>query len=358
MLPQAPDRAIAAARRGLFVTAAARFLAAVPLAAFLLCNAAADSQPPTRINGVMYLGDLPTVVADRQGFFDRRNLNAVVAYEYSGKRNLELLRAGRTDFALMALTPMVLDALSDPDPGEADDPVILASVVHSTRLNQVVALAGAGIDAPVDLRGRRVGLMKGTNAEFVWWLFAAYHGFDPLSVTLVDNAIADLPAALINGDVDSAVIWEPWTSRLRQRAGSGLRTFAGSNVYTAKWVVVALRGFVERHPERARAVLMAYREAIEFIDRHPDAAMQLYSDHDRIPVEALRPSWDALVYELSLDWSLIATLQQQLDWARRAGYASSLAEPGVLRLLAPGPLRSVVPVAVSVPGASALEAQQ
>ncbi|MDZ7842737.1 MAG: ABC transporter substrate-binding protein [Gammaproteobacteria bacterium] len=325
------------------------FLLAVPLAMFMRC-AAAESQTATRINGVTYLGDLPTVVADRRGLFESRNLHATVTYEYSGKRNLELLRAGRTDIALMALTPLVLDAVADPDPGQPDDPVILASLVHSTQLNQIVVLPESGIDEPADLPGRRVGLMKGTNAEFVWWLFAAYHRFDPFAATLVDLPVDELSDALIDGGVDAVVIWEPWTSRLRHAVGGRLRSFTGSNVYTAKWVVAARRDFVEREPERVRAVLGAYREAIEFIDRDPAAAMGLYADHDGIPLDALRRIWDALIYELSLDWSLIATLQQQLDWARRAGYAASGTETEVLKMIAPAPLSAVAPAAVSVPG--------
>ncbi len=333
----------------------ARLLAAAPLAVCLNGTAVADSQPPTRINGVMYLGDLPTVVADRRGLFERRNLQATVSYELSGKRNLELLRAGGTDIALMALTPLVLDALADPDPGRPDDPVILASVVHSTRLNQVVTLAERGIEQPTDLSRRRVGFMKGTNAEFVWWLFAAYHGFDPNSSTTVDEPVDALMDAVASGGVDAAVIWEPWTSRLRERVGDRLRLFSGSNVYTAKWVVVALRSFVEHQPERASAVMAAYREAIEFIDREPGAAMRLYADHDDVPLEMLQQNWDALVYELSLDWSLIATLQQQMEWGRRAGYATSGIEPEVLPLLHPGPLHDVAPGAVSVPATGTLE---
>jgi ABC-type nitrate/sulfonate/bicarbonate transport system substrate-binding protein len=278
-----------------------------------------------------------------------------VSYEFSGKRNLELLRAGGTDIALMALTPLVLDALADPDPGRPDDPVILASVVHATRLNQVVTLAERKIERPAELAGRRVGLMEGTNAEFVWWLFAAYHGFDPDSTILVDQPIESLLDAVVGGGVDAAVIWEPWTSRLRERVGDRLRLFSGSNVYTAKWVVVALRSFVERQPERARAVLAGYRDAVEFIDREPGAAMRLYADHDDVPVAMLEPSWDDLIYELSLDWSLIATLQQQLDWGRSAGYATSGADPEVLALLHPGPLQDVAPGSVSVPGTGILE---
>lgn len=336
---------------GRFAAGCGRATVGLVLAALLAGAAAGDAGTVTRIDGVMYLGDLPTVVADKRGFFGRQNVNAEVSYRFSGERSPERLRSGRADFALMALTPLVMDLLADPNPGQPDDPVILASLVHSTRLNQVVALADSGFGQPVELRGQRIGLMKGTNAEFVWWLFAAYNGFGPESATLVNRSIEALPDALIDGEIDAAVIWEPWTSRLQHRVADRLISFAGSNVYTAKWVLVAPRRIVEQQPELSRAVLTAYREAIGYIDRQPEAAMRLYAGHAGVEMAMLRDNWDALVYELSLDWSLVATLQQQLDWARRAGYQLVSGEPEVLAMMDPGPLRLVEPGAVGIPAA-------
>lgn len=308
----------------------------------------------TRIAGATsYLGDLPTLVADRQGYFARHGVHAELIYEGPGKRNLARLRAGDTDFALMALTPLVLDRLADTSPGEPDDPVILASLVHSTQLNQVVALAGSGIEHPADLAGRRVGLVRGTNAEFVWWLFAHYHGLDPAAVELVDYGVAALPEALVAGEIDAAVLWEPWTARLRQRVGERLRAFAGSNAYTAKWVLVTRRETAARRPDHCRAVLAAYRNAIAFIRDEPGSARRIYIEHTGVTAEALDAHWDPVIYDLNLDWSVLATLQQQLDWARGNGAGAGGPVPDVLPLVAPGPLRALAPGAVGIPQAPA-----
>lgn len=329
---------------------------AVALSLLLAAGAAAQTAPPVRIAGVVYLGDLPTVVAREEGLFRRHGLDARVELNDSGRDNLQRLRAGETDFALMALTPLVLDALADPDPGGADDPVILASLVHSTRLNHVVTLAGRGIATAADLAGRRLGLARGTNAEFVWWLFAHFHDLDPGTVELVDLAVAALPQALAKGTVDAAVVWEPWTSRLREAQGPALREFDGSNIYAAKWVLVASRRLVASRPERVQGVLASYRAAIEFIERRPEAALAHYTGltgRTPRPPAAGGPLVD---YQLSLDWSLIATLQEQLRWARTAGHGpASTAGVAVPALLNAAPLRRLQPTAVSLPASLGTE---
>lgn len=311
--------------------------------------AESDHESSVRIAGVDYLGDLPTIVADKNNYFQRHGIEADVDYGASGKENLQRLRSGEIDFAMIALTPIVIDRLSDASPGGAGDPVILASVVHSTELNQVVTVAGHGIEAPRDLAGRRIALPMGTNAEFVWWLFAGFHGLEATAVHLINHTAEDSMKLLLSGEVDAAVLWEPWTTRLRQLAGDTLHVFTGSNIYTAKWVIVTTRRMVDEQAERCQAILAAYRDAIEYITRNPDTSIRMYSRHAGIEqqdllIEKLFPD-----FSLGLDWSLISTLQQQFAWAELAGYGPANAEINILSLIASAPLKTVAPKFVGIP---------
>jgi len=323
-----------------------------PWLLFLLAAALApgsEAHAQVRIAGVVYLGDLPTVVAEHDGLFAAHGVDAVVELNVSGRFNLARLRAGETEFALMALTPLVLDRMQDATPGAADDPVVLASLVHSIRLNDVVTLAGSGIETPADLRGRRIALAAGTNAEFVWWLFSHFHEIDPNQAQLVDRPVEDIPLALARGEADAAVVWQPWTIRLEERFGDRLRRFPGAGVYSAKWLLVTTRGLVAGRPGLARQVLAAYRDAIERIEREPGRAIDAYARRSGVAAAALRRSWSALDYDLSLDWSLVAAFREQLDWARRSGHPAVPGEISVVPLLETGPLRTLFPAAVGVP---------
>ena len=328
-------------------------LAALLVFPLLLCPwggivRAADSAP-VRVAGADYLGDMPTVIAEQEGLFERQGLKVNVALHHTGSKNLGLLRAGEADFALMALTPIVLDRLADPSPGGPDDPVILASLVHSTRLNHVVASASGPVETPSDLVGRRVALRKGTKAEFVWWLFAHFNGFSPDAAELVDYPVTRIADALQDGEVDAAVLWEPWLSRLNESGGKTFRSFPGSNVHTAKWVLVTTRAAALEHPGRSEAVLAAYRDAIALIDRAPEAAIATYARRADIAEDVLRRNWPKLDYQLNLEWSVLATLQQQMDWAMRTGRRRASQSGGVLDLIDATALRSLDPAAVGIP---------
>ncbi|MCS3902452.1 ABC-type nitrate/sulfonate/bicarbonate transport system substrate-binding protein [Methylohalomonas lacus] len=310
----------------------------------------ADNSSTMRLSGVDYLGDLPTLIADRNGHFQQSGLAIEVQYTDSGKANLQRLRNGRVDYALMALTPLVIDTLEDNTPGEPNDPVILASLVHASHFNHVVTLAER-IQTARALQGGRVGMAKGTNAELVWWLFSAYHKLDKSAITLVDYPIDKLPQALLNGAIDAAVMWQPWVAKLSAQADTGLLKLPGSNVYTAKWLLVSRREVVDQHPEVTRTLLNAYQAAIDDIARNPDAVLQQYADRAGIDAQHFADSWQNLAYALNLDWSLITTFQQQQAWAYQMGYGDGhpSGPSRILPLLAPAALRSIAPSAVGLP---------
>jgi len=309
----------------------------------------ADSCGPVRVAGVTYLGDLPTLVARQESLFAEHGLGVEVVFNESGKHNLDELRAGRTDFALMALTPLVIDQLNDATPGEADDPVIVANLVHATSLNDVVALVGPDDSPPADLAGKRVGLAAGTNSEFAWWLFAQYRGFDPHAATVVHVPVGSLQAALESGRIDVAVVWQPWSAQLRQHFGDRLRSLEGGDIYIAKWVLVTTRQNVETRPDCVATLISAYRDAVDFIERNPDHTIEVYARETGLPVAILQEIWAETDYDLNLDWSLIAAYQQQAGWARRAGYGTAGGDAHVFTLIEPRPLATVFPSAVSIP---------
>ncbi len=330
------------------------FLFAVGLG--LLCLGSAvvtGSEPePLRIAGVDFVGDLPTRVAQRRGFFDETGLDVRVRYSSAGRGALQRLRRGETDFALMTLTPLVIDHLADVSPGGPDDPVIVSNLLYSSRLTRIVTPASSSVQSPQALRGKRVGVMKGTNAELLWWLFATRHGLESASVTLVDVPVESINDYLLAGKIDAAAIWEPWLSRLEARTGTGVHSLPGVEIYSVRWVLVTTRSRLRERRGAVEALLAAYDRAVEWIERHPRQAMRLHADRAGVDPGIVRRYWDGLAYHIDLDWSLVFALQEQMNWAALRGYSVANPEPVAMTLIEPSPLRRYDPLRVPFRGTS------
>lgn len=310
----------------------------------------APSLQPVRIAASIDLGDLPTLVAEDRGLFAQHGLDAKVSFGHSGERNLERLRQGDVDFALMTLTPLVIDHLIDSSRGGPEDPVILAGVLHSTDIARVVFLRDRGINEPSDLGGRQVALPAGTSAEFLWWLFSTFHGLQPNIRLVHEHPAAEIPALLPAGAIDAAVIWQPWIAKMQRRLDDDLGQFPVSELYASKRVLVTSRRTASDSRDLCMAMLATYRDVIELISQEKGETLALYAERVGLSAAALDEDWQRqlLDYELSIDWSLIAALQQQAYWAMvREGLSNQIID--ITALIDESILRALLPGAVGIP---------
>lgn len=318
----------------------------IPVVLLLSLPTLAD---PLRISGMNYLGDLPTLVAERNGFFARHHGDVEAIQGESGRDNLRRLRAREIDFALMHMTPLVFDALANPTRGGPDDPVILANLSHARPVIHLMLLDAGGAAPGEALRGRRVGVPRGSNAEYVLHVIASIAGISNDEYTVVDMEAAEMGDALASGRIDAASVWDPWTRRLRDRFGDRLTEEPDLGSYVSRWVLVARRGSVDSDPEHAIAVLRAYRDAVDWIQANEEAALAISEAHGSGaagPPIGLAPD---LLFDVTLDWSLIASYRQQIAWARARSDMDDNEVPSFMDIVAPAPLAAIAPEAVLMP---------
>ncbi len=83
----------------------------------------------------------------------------------------------------------------------------------------MLARQDRGIKAPEDLKGKTVGITAGSSGHFFLSLFLTYHQMPMSDVKIVDLEPARLSQALIEGQVDAIVTWEPYINTNQEGPG-------------------------------------------------------------------------------------------------------------------------------------------
>lgn len=308
--------------------------------------ATAAQADPLRIMGVDYAGDLPTLIAERNGHFAASGTDVTISRGASGSANLAALRAGRTDFALMAMSPLVLDVLADPDPGQPDDPVILANLSHASPLIRILRRDDGMDPADASFAGLRVGVPRGTNADYVWHLFRSVNDIGADDVSVIDMHPRDMAAGFAAGRIDMAVLWNPWARDMQAQLGARIRVIPDAGMYVSRWLLVARRETVAQDIAATRDILAAYGAAVDWIQENPKAALEVLRGTEGATTDTT-PAW--MMFDVTLDWGLFTSFRQQMIWARSQGYRDTAQSPGFLDLIADAPLAAHSPSAVLLP---------
>ncbi len=279
-------------------------------------------------------------IAQQNGYFAARGVDVEERRFTVGRDALAALMRGEVDAAIAYETPVVQAA------PRAPDLEVLTTVHLSSRNTRVVARADRGVRREEDLRGKRIGVSRGTSAEFFLQVLLTSAGLRSDEVRIVDLPVEAAAGAVVRGELDAAVAWAP-------HADAALRTLGRNGTELATDVYLEVSTLLTRtalRQERGAAlvrVIEALADAERLAEARPEeafAALRLaFPDVD---VEDLRTQWGRIEPSLGVSNVLATALEREDEWMR-AGAKVDVRPLDLGRLLRPELLARVEPEAVT-----------
>lgn len=311
------------------------------LAGSLALSFAAQSVPLT-----LAIADLPgfstALIAEDQGYFAAEGLDLKIIHCVNGKRCLKHLTDGEAQYATVADTPVVLLAIS----GAKFE--ILSQIATTSLENHFLARSDRGIRVAADLKGKRIGILKGTSAHYFADTLLLFNGLGPSQVTLVPMDNTDAAGPLIRGEVDAAGLYNPVWQKAQAAIGRQLITIPNPNIFSVTTVVVGISRAAGGKEADAIKLLRALKRADKLIDISPAKARSIVATRLKLAQADMDAMWGDYDFNLSLSQPLIAALEAQTRWALRESLVPGGKMPDYLDYVDVGPLRAIDAKAVSI----------
>ena len=281
-------------------------------------------------------------IAFIKGYFENEGLDFVVQQHQSGKSAFNAVIEGEADLATAAETPIMHAIMR----GEK---IYILTTISSTEKNKmIVARKDKGVSIPNDLKGKKIGVPVGTNAEFFMDSFLIMHGISRDEVEVINvesNAIVD---TLTGGEVDAVSTWNPYINILQEGLGDNGVTFSGEGIYRETFNIVTKQDFANENPETIKKVLRALIKAYEFIEENLDEAQEIVAGRIGMDIPALSELWKLYDFRVTLDQSLLVTLEAEARWAIKNKLTDATEVPNYLDYIYMDALEEVKPEAVGI----------
>jgi len=285
---------------------------------------------------------LPLYVAESEGMFDDVGLRVAMTECTSGQRCMKMVLDGTIDVGTVGDTPIVFNSFS------SSDFVVLGTIASTPGDLKLIVRRDAGITAPVALQGHKIGIVPGSTSQYFLDSFLLTHGVDLQQVTTVPMQPDAMLAALQSRQVDGVSIWEPHGFRIIGAMKSSVLLLPSEGVYSVTFNLVAHRRLAGVRDADLSRLLKALVQAEQFIQRYPERAKAIMRRRLASDDAFVQWVWPQQVFRLSLDQSLLKTLESEARWALREGHVSGHAPPNFLPLLYRAPLTAVNPAAVGI----------
>jgi aliphatic sulfonates family ABC transporter substrate-binding protein len=165
--------------------------------------------------------------------------------------------------------------------GSAQGVPLRVIALESVTKNALIAKIGSPIKTVADLKGKRVGTVKGSGAYFAMVKLLNTAGLDG-KYDFVDMQMPSLLPAFTQGDVDAIWVWEPWASRA---ATEGRRIADEINIFGAYpgAPIMARSDWLVEQPEAVRRFLAALHMAQQSYHKNPSHAVAAMASELGIP---------------------------------------------------------------------------
>lgn len=253
-------------------------------------------------------------VADAKGYFKKYGIEPELSTFSFGIDTLNAALTNRVD-AGMGMDYAVLTSV-----GKADLKVL--SLINTPKEANQTLFARNGLSKPEDLKGKKLGVQKGTVNEYIWGKYFETFHIDKKDVTLVPlQSTAEILAAYERGDIDTAWFSGTFIEKAAKVNGSKPLNDLSAIKFRMRGYFVAQGALAKEKPELFVNLHKALDEASAFIKDHPEEAADIAAKALKVPKDAvlkeIKEQWD---FDVRFSQEDFDHLQQIKAWTVSNGY--------------------------------------
>lgn len=262
----------------------------------------------------------PFWIAKKKGFLDEELQNAGFRLQWQpfslGPMVNEAFAAGKIDLGVMGDFPAVAGRAA------GTDYRIAGEMSRAPKALALVVKEGSGIRSVQELRGKKVATTRGAYGQKLLALLLEKNGLQQNDISFVNMSMEDLAPALLRGDVDAGVMWDPILTKLESQRE--IRILAdGTDVYNGYAVLLASGDVLECYPAAVSAVLRAYQRGKDYMEKNQTESVKLLLEDMKMPQEQLVVILKKFRYGAPLDEAFEKDLQNTQIFMHQQGLIKS-----------------------------------
>jgi NitT/TauT family transport system substrate-binding protein len=280
-------------------------------------------------------------VAERTGIFDKHNVDAEIFTFSYGIDTINAAILGETDSA------EAMDFAAASRFSESNKLRIIATISTSLPTGSHFYTRHNGVNSPGDLKGKRIGVSKGTVDEYIWARFFEKYGINEKEVTQVYlSSNAELLAAYQANEIDAFRIGADIEKAVQAIPGSRNLGDQGLSGHLSIGFLLLNADIIAKDPVGVERFLKALDEATVYIKNHPEETAKIANEDLKIPVDAALRTIENHVYQLRLLKEDVDQIAKVADWSYKNGLFRN--EYNIYDYVDPAPLRNALPDRVTI----------
>src|SRR5215470_15845712 len=274
-------------------------------------------------------------VAKEAGLFEKNGLDVTINTGPSGSAMVPFLINNQVNAAYGSDLAGVINHNLDNN---------IVAVADGTYLVKWLSVVGRNIPDMAGLKGKRVGVAKGTGGEIFWNRVVEKLKLNPVDYQIVDIEAPEMVAAIERGNIDAFATWEPWPTRALMNVKGTKILQDAEGIYNNINFVYMNRGWIEKNEDSAVRFVRALVEANDLLQKDTPAATAMVAKFLKMPIELTRELMPKMEFDMNLTDRSLGAVKISEDQLRSQGKMKAPLD--YARYLYPDLLKKVRPESV------------
>jgi len=284
----------------------------------------------------------PFYVAKAIGSFDDTCVSVEFDEVIGGQRAFAKVMRGEVDFGTSSDSVIAFQSLAH------KAFVTHAVFVQSDNDVKFFNRPKANVTSAADLKGKRVGVTKGTASEYFLSTLLALEGLTTDDVKLQYFKPEELIDGFIYNEIDAFIPWEPYAFQSIKLLGDQVKIHNTKNVNTLSFNLISQTAD-NLLVNKAKCILEGLSTAIDYIASHPNESKKIVIKELQLSPDLIDWVWPDYIFKLGLNQSLILSIKSQAIWAVSTKMTSHTEVPNAEHYIDSRAMLKVSPGAVNIP---------
>ncbi len=280
-------------------------------------------------------------IAEDEGIFSRNGLNATIFYCDTGLACVKGMADGDAEIAASSEYPVAGLVL-----GQENISVICS--IDKYQGQYIVGRKDHGIEQVSDLRGKEIGVARGTITEFYLGRFLYLNSISLQDVTLQNVRPSQFADSIGNGSVDAILVPQDYLNPVKERLGSNAIVWQAQSNQNAFGVLTCRDDWIASHPGTINKLLKSLVQAENYAISHPAESKAILQKRLNYTEEYMATIWPQHQYSLTLDQSLITAMEDEGRWMIENNLIREKQLPNFLDSVHEDGLKAIKPEAVNI----------
>ena len=224
------------------------FISAILILSFSFgCSHSGKTEPIT-ISTIPYEKSALIYIAEARKYFASNGLDIKIKDYETGVAAVDAIIKGDAEIAACSEFVVVGKI-------QTGEKIAVISSIGETQDDYIMVRADRGINKASDLKGKKIGLVRKTAAEFYLGRFLDLHGMNMRQLRIVDIKATEFEEAIMSGDFDAIVTWQPYAFQLKRKLGNKIALWPVQSSQLMYWNIVGTRDWLSTHREKVKRVL-------------------------------------------------------------------------------------------------------